>query len=529
MLVTKLIRGLICCFMVVCATTLVVSTARATKPNIVLINADDLGYGDLGCYGATKLQTPHIDRLAKEGRRFTDAHSASAVCSPSRYGLMTGQFPLRRNFWGPCGLNQELSIDTSQPTLASVLKSVGYATAIIGKWHLGVGRGKTDWNQPLKPGPMELGFDYYFGIPTVNSGPPFVYVENHNVVGYDPSDPFILGQTSVTQRWPEKGGYAAIGGAKVAHERYRDEAVATTFAQKAVGWIKERVEHDKSQPFFLYLATTNIHHPFTPQPRFKGSSQCGLYGDFVHELDWVVGEVLNTLDELDIAENTLVVFTSDNGGMLNNTGQKAWKAGHRLNGPLLGFKFGAWEGGHRVPFIVRWPTRVPADTESNALVSQIDLITTFAKAAEAAIPAGAVIDGVNQLPEFIGKATNPTRDLLLISPNSPMHLTVRKGSWVYIPARDEGGFQGKNIGDHLLGGAAAQQLTSLVNNDVVDGKIRSDSPPAQLYDLQTDPYQSKNVYAEHPAVVEELAGLLGAWRAEIPKTPRLGWINLRQQ
>ncbi len=435
MQVNMRIRGFIPCVILVCVTTLVASEARATKPNIILINADDLGYGDLGCYGASKLQTPHIDRLAQEGRRFTDAHSASAVCSPSRYGLMTSQFPLRRNFWGPSALNQELSIDTAQPTLGSVLKSAGYATAIIGKWHLGFGSGKTDWNKPLKPGPLELGFDYYFGIPTVNSGPPFVYVENHDVVGYDANDPFVLGQTSETQRWPEKGGYAAIGGATVAHQRYRDEEVAMTFAQKAVGWIKDRVKQDKSQPFFLYLATTNIHHPFTPQPRFKESSQCGLYGDFVHELDWLVGEVLNTLDTLGIAESTLVVFTSDNGGMLNNTGQEAWKAGHRLNGKLLGFKFGAWEGGHRVPFIVRWPAKVPSGTESSALVSQIDLITTFANVAEATIPASAVIDGVNQLPEFIGAAARPARDLLLISPNTPCTSPfARKNGFTFLPA-----------------------------------------------------------------------------------------------
>ena len=500
----------------------------ADKPNVVLINADDLGYGDVGCYGATKLQTPNIDRLAKEGRRFTDAHTASAVCSPSRYGLMTGQFPLRRNFWGPLPFTNQLTIDTSQPTIASVLKSAGYDTAIIGKWHLGFGKGKNDWNKPLKPGPLELGFDYYFGMPTVNSGPPFVYVENHGVVGYDPADPFVLRKASVTQKFPEKGGYTAIGGAKKAHERYRDEYVGTTFAEKAVAWIRERDQQDERRPFFLYLATTNIHHPFTPHPRFKGTSQCGLYGDFVHELDWIVGQILQTLDETGLAENTLVIFTSDNGGMLNNTGQKAWKAGHRLNGKLLGFKFGAWEGGHRVPFLVRWPGKVPAGTESDALISQIDLVPTFARLSGAAIPEDAVIDGVDQGAEFAGSATKPARDMLIISPNSPMHLTVRKGKWVYIPARDEGGFQGQKIGDHLLAGAAAQLLTNLVNSDVVAGKIRNDAPSAQLYDLQADPYQARNVHDEHPEVVSELARHLKMWRTEIPSTPRLGWINLNQ-
>jgi arylsulfatase A-like enzyme len=220
------------------------------KPNVILINADDLGYGDLSCYGATKLQTPNVDRLAKEGRRFTDAHSASAVCSSSRYGLMTGQYPIRRNFWGPIPFTQGLTIDVAQPTLASVLKSAGYATAAIGKWHLGFGKGKTNWNKPLKPGPIELGFDYYFGMPTVNSGPPAVYVENHEVVAYDPNDPFVTGKISATQKWPEKGGYKAIGGAKKAFKRYRDEFVGTTFAEKAVAWIKERNGRKNRNPSF---------------------------------------------------------------------------------------------------------------------------------------------------------------------------------------------------------------------------------------------------------------------------------------
>ena len=502
--------------------------ADEERPNIVLINADDLGYGDVGCYGATKLETPHIDRLAKEGRKFTDAHTASAVCSPSRFGLMTGQYPLRKNFWGPLPFTNELTINTTQPTLASVLKSSGYETAIIGKWHLGFGKGKTDWNKPLKPGPLELGFDYYFGMPTVNSGPPFVYVENHNVVDFDAKDPFVMRKLSVTQKFPEKGGYKAIGGAEKAHLRYRDEYVGETFAKKAVAWIKERHTNEKTNPFFLYLATTNIHHPFTPHPKFKGTSKCGLYGDFVHELDWIVGEVLKTLDETGMAKNTLIIFTSDNGGMLNNTAQKAFKTGHRQNGKLLGHKFGAWEGGHRVPFIVRWPGKVPADSETDALVSQIDLLPTFASIAGAKLPEKFVIDGVDQLGELKGVATKPARETLVISPNSPKHLTVRQGKWVYIPAQDEGGFQGKKVGDHLLAGAAAQKLTNLVNSDVVDGKIRSDAPSAQLYDLNSDPYQTKNVYRQNPDVVAELDGLLKNWRAEIPRSQPLGWINLNQ-
>ncbi len=178
--------------------------AGEPKPNIILINADDLGYGDLGCYGAKKVQTPNINKLAQQGRRFTDAHSPSAVCSPSRYGLITGQYPHRKNLWGPVNLFQPLTVDQKADTIASVLKRSGYSTACIGKWHLGFGSVRTDWNAPLRPGPIEIGFDYYFGIPTVNSGPPFVYVENHSVVGYDSRDPFVVGKMSVAKKVPEK-------------------------------------------------------------------------------------------------------------------------------------------------------------------------------------------------------------------------------------------------------------------------------------------------------------------------------------
>ncbi|MEM6472036.1 MAG: arylsulfatase [Planctomycetota bacterium] len=502
-----------------------VACAEDTPPNIVLINADDLGYGDLGCYGATKVQTPNIDRLAAEGRRFTDAHTASAVCSPSRYGLLTGRYPLRENFWGPLPFRQELSIDAALPTIASVLKSIGYETAMIGKWHLGFGKGATDWNAPLVPGPVEVGFDYYFGIPSVNSGPPFVYVENHNVVDYEPSDPFVLGKKSVTQPFPDKGGYKAIGGATKAHLRYRDEYVATTLTEKATSWLEQR---DGSRPFFLYLATTNIHHPFTPHPRFRGTSRCGLYGDFIHELDWVVGEVLAALKQNGSQENTLVVFTSDNGGMLNKKGQEAWKSGHRLNGELLGFKFGAWEGGHRVPMIVRWPQRVPAGSQSDSLISQIDLLPTFAAVSGATVPEDATIDGVDQSAEWLGTTKQSARKFLVISPNSPQHLTVRKGNWVYIPAQNEGGFQGKRIGDHLLGGAAAQKLTGLINSDIVAGTVRANAPPAQLYDLSIDLQQRQNLYDEHPEIVEEFSQQLELWRAKIPTRKPLGWINLKQ-
>ncbi|HUX15394.1 MAG TPA: sulfatase-like hydrolase/transferase, partial [Phycisphaerae bacterium] len=322
------------------------------RPNILYILADDIGYGDVGCYGATKVKTPNIDRLAKEGVRFSDAHTVSAVCTPSRYALLTGEYPWRINQWDPIFFRNRLIVDPAKMTISRLLKQHGYATACIGKWHLGFGNKIPDWNGDLKPGPLELGFDFYFGIPVVSSHPPFVYVENHRVLGLDPADPIVFGGQAPTRPYPEKS-LNGISGGKAAHDLYKDEELGTTLTEKAVQWLRQH----RADPFFLYFATPHIHHPFTPHPRFRGTSACGLYGDYIHELDWMVGQVLDVLDELKLTENTLVIFTSDNGGMLNLGGKTAWQAGHRLNGDLLGFKFGAWEGGHRIPFIARWPGR----------------------------------------------------------------------------------------------------------------------------------------------------------------------------
>jgi arylsulfatase A-like enzyme len=351
-----------------------ISGERAA-PNVIIINTDDVGYGDVGVYGATKIRTPNIDRLAEEGRMFTDFHSASAVCSPSRYALLTGEYPVRRDFWHPIFLRAPLQVDTTAFTIGHLMQEAGYATAVIGKWHLGFGlETPVDWNAELKPGPLELGFDYYFGIPVLNSHPPFVYVENHRVVNLDPDDPFVYGERAETEEFPEKYDLNAIGGAAAAHQTYRDREVGTVLKDKAIEWIQE----NKADPFFLYFATPHIHHPFTPDNRFVGTSEAGRYGDYMHELDWMVGEILNLLDEEGLTDNTLIIFTSDNGGMINQGGQDAIRAGHRLNGDLLGFKFDAWEGGHRVPFIARWPGKIPAGTQSDQLAANVDFLATLA-------------------------------------------------------------------------------------------------------------------------------------------------------
>ena len=508
---TILIAGLLCL-----AALSVQMVCAENPPNVVLIFADDLGYGDLGCYGATKVQTPNIDKLAAEGRRFTDAHSASAVCTPSRYGLLTGEYPFRgnggRGIWGPCSHFQPLLIDTNKLTLGQLFKNKGYATAAIGKWHLGFGTTKTDWNKPLRPGPLELGFDYYFGIPKVNSGYPYVYVEYDAVVGYDPEDPIVFKPPySETPMFPlETAGRKSenrVGGAKKAHAIYDDEKTGTLLAEKAVTWI----DANQDQPFFLYFPTPNIHHPFTPAPKFRGSSQCGLYGDFIQEFDWMVGEIVNCLDRNGLADNTLVIVTSDNGGMFNHGGFNAFKAGHRINGDLLGFKFGVWEGGHRVPFVARWPVRIQPNTVSEQMISGVDMLATFAALTGQKPDKKQLADSVNVLPALLGEPRSPLRETLVLCPNKQSHLSVRKGKWMYIPAKGGGGFT-REPGQNGAGGPQCVSYVGSENSDIENGAIKKDAPPAQLYDLKADVNQTKNLYNEYPEVAQEMAALLKTYR-----------------
>jgi len=478
--------------------------AAADKPNIVLILADDLGCGDVGCYGATMVKTPNIDKLATEGRRFTDAHAASSVCTPSRFALLTGEWPFRRDLWRPVMNPSPLVVDVKQMTVASLLKSQGYATACFGKWHLGFGEHpKPDWNKDLKPGPLELGFDHYFGIPVVSSHPPFVWVEDHHVVGLDPKDPLKYGGRPPTQEYPEKMMSPGMSGAKTAHDLYRDDELGTTLTKKALTWMRARA----TEPFFLYFATPHIHHPFTPGAKFKGSSEAGCYGDYIQELDWIVGEVMRTLDELGRRDKTLVILTSDNGGMLNRGGQEAVKLGHRLNGDLLGFKFDAWEGGHRVPFIARWPGRIAPGRVCNQLICHVDVLASIA-ALLGVKHTGP--DSLNVLPAWLGEPGASPRNELIVSPNHKSHLSLRQGDWFYIPARGGGGFTGSKVGDHLLGGPAALKFAGEVNSDVEDGRFKADAPDEQLYDLNADPHQTKNVVREHPDIAARMKARLDA-------------------
>lgn len=482
------------------------SADKRQRPNIVIINVDDLGYGDLGAYGATSVRTPNIDRLAEQGMMFTDAHAASAVCSPSRFALLTGEYPFRADFWLPVFATRSLTIDVSTTTVASLLKEAGYSTAAIGKWHLGFGDAEpVDWNKDLAPGPLELGFDYYFGVPVLNSHPPFVYVENHRVLGLTEDDPLVYGKTAVTREVDEKFDYDVIGGGLAAHKLYEDRKVGSLLTEKAIGWMRAH----SSEPFFLYFATTNIHHPFTPAPQFVGTSRAGAYGDFIHELDWMVGELLAALDASSLADNTIVFFISDNGAMFNRGGQTAWETGHHMNGDLLGVKFGAWEGGHRVPFIARWPGHIKPGAKSSALVSNVDFAATLAELIGRPLSDSEAPDSVSFLPVLTDRAEKG-REQLVMSAARRNFLAIRKGKWVYINGQGEGGFGGTRIGQHTFAGPAAAAFMGRENSDISDGRISDNAPPAQLYDLETDPQQKNNLYSERPDIVQLMQEYLQA-------------------
>jgi arylsulfatase A-like enzyme len=471
------------------------NTAKpATPPNIVIILADDVGYGDLGCYGATKVKTPNLDKLAGAGMRFTDSHSPAAVCTPTRYSIMTGQYAWRhapgaRILSGVA----PLSIKPGTVTLPSLLKANGYATGAVGKWHLGLGEKETDYNGEIKPGAREVGFDYSFLIPATGDRTPCVYVENGRVVGYDPKDPIRVSYTAkigdeptgkenpalLTTMRPSRGhdmtivnGISRIGwmtGGKAA--RWKDEDMADDITKRAVTFIAD----NKAKPFFLYFATHDAHVPRVPHPRFKGTSGHGLRGDCIQQLDWCVGEIAAELDRHKLTDNTLIIFTSDNGGVMDDgyiDGTATDTSGHRCNGSLRGFKGGLYEGGHRVPFIARWPGHVPAGKVCGELICHVDLLATAAALIGKPLPKEAGPDSFDILPALLAeKPAKACRDSLIHQAGGGA-LALRKGDW-----------------------------------KLITGGPKKKAGP-ELYDLAADPGEQTNLAANKPKIVKELSTLL---------------------
>ena len=420
-------------------------TAWAEKPDIVLIYGDDVGFGDLGCYGAAGLATPNLDRLAKEGLRFTDAHSTSSTCTPSRYSLLTGEYAWRRKGTGILPGDAALIIEPGRTTFASILQRAGYSTAVVGKWHLGLGNGSIAWNGEIRPGPLDVGFGHAFIMAATGDRVPTVYIENRRVVGAEDADPIEvsykakIGSEPTGRENPELlkmhpshghdqtivNGVSRIGymsGGKAA--RWVDEEMADTFAARAVRFI----EAQRAEPFFLYLATHGIHVPRVPHPRFAGRSGMGPRGDAILELDWTVGEVLTALEKR--GRKALVLFSSDNGPVLDD-GYKDQAVellgSHQPAGPLRGGKGGIYEGATRVPFLVWWPGRVKPGV-SDALVSQVDLLASFAALTGQELGPEDAPDSVNVLPALLGDQA-AGREFLVEHSGV---LALRQGHWKYV-------------------------------------------------------------------------------------------------
>jgi arylsulfatase A-like enzyme len=459
-----------------CGTVQEAPDSQTERPNIIFIMADDLGYGDLGCYGATQIPTPTIDQLAAEGMQFTDAHSPAALCTPTRYGVLTGRYCWRSKLKkGVLNGYSPLLIEPGRMTVASLLKDAGYTTACVGKWHLGLGdRERTDFSLPLRPGPLDVGFDYFFGIPASLDMPPYCFIENDQVVG----------KLSL-----EKDPYNTLQREGPMTPGWKDEEVGPTLTQKSI----EFIERNATRSFFLYLPYHAPHTPCTPPDFIKGRSTAGVRGDMVTELDWMVGEILAALDSHQLREKTLLFITSDNGAL--TTGPAAWANeppekydvahnGHLPNGHLRGQKADIHEGGNRVPLIAYWPGKIPAGQVNNRLVGLIDLMATCADLVGSSLPANAGEDSLSMLSQLLQEEQNVGNRETMILQASDL-FAVRRGPWKLITGLGTGGF------------SEPRRI-----------EPKSGEPPVQLYELELDVSETKNLWSEYPEVAKELEGRL---------------------
>jgi arylsulfatase A-like enzyme len=451
------------------------------KPNVVIILADDMGWGDPGCYNPqSKTPTPNIDRLAAQGVRLTDAHSPSGVCTPTRYGLLTGRYAWRTSL--KSGVLQgydPLLVEPGRTTIASLLKQNGYNTGAVGKWHLGFGKEKpVDYAKPLVPGPNAVGFDYFFGIPSSLDFTPYVYVENERATE-------LPSATVADSKHQREGGKGFWRGGEAAPS-FKHEETLQTLTAKAIAFLQKQ---SKDKPFFLYFPLTAPHTPWLPTAEFRGRSGAGDYGDFVAQTDAAVGRVLKTLDDAQLGANTLVIFTSDNGAHWLPV--EIEKYGHRANGPWRGQKADIWEGGHRVPFIARWPGRIKANSVSDELICLTDLMATIAAVAGAALREDAAEDSYNILPALLDeKRKRPIREAI-VHHSTDGTFAIRQGEWKLALGLGSHGFSDPRTINPKIGAAAGQ-----------------------LYNLKDDPGEQNNLWLRKPEIVARLTALLEKYQRE---------------
>ncbi len=439
-----------------CAMPLLAAAAGGDKrPNVILLVADDLGYGDLSCYGAKRVSTPNVDRLAAQGVRFTDAHATASTSTPSRYSLLTGEYAWRREGTDIAAGNAGMIIRPERFTLADMFKSEGYTTAAIGKWHLGLGdkTAQQDWNAPLPMALGDIGFDYSYIMAATADRVPCVFIENGRVANYDPSAPI---QVSYKENFPGEptgkdnpellynlkfspsqghnqsivNGISRIGYSKGGGKAlWKDENIADSIAAKAIDFIKD----NREKPFFMYLCTNDVHVPRFPHERFRGKSPMGLRGEAIMQFDWTVGQVVDALKKLKLTENTIIIITSDNGPVLDDGYvDKAVElvGDHQPSGPFRGGKYSTYEAGTTVPFIVCWPGNTPKGKVSDALVSHIDDFASFASLIGARLPKGAAPDSRNAMNTWLGKSDESRP--FVVEQSVDHTLSIHDGEWKYI-------------------------------------------------------------------------------------------------
>lgn len=476
------------------------------QPNVIIILADDLGYGDLECYGAKNVQTPNVNRLASQGIRFTNTHAVASTSTPSRYSLLTGEYAWRRPDTDVAAGNAGMIIRPEQYTMADMFKNAGYATGAFGKWHLGLGdkSGEQDWNAPLPAALGDLGFDYHYIMAATADRVPCVFIENGKVANYDPSAPI---EVSYKQNFPGEptgasnpellynlkpshghdmsivNGISRIGYMKGGGKAlWKDENIADSITAHAIGFI----EQHKDQPFFMYFATNDVHVPRFPHERFRGKNPMGLRGDAIVQFDWTVGRLMETLDKLGLTENTLVILTSDNGPVVDDgyaDQSEELLNGHSPAGPWRGNKYSAFEGGTAVPAIVRWPKKVEGGHESDVLMSHIDWMASLGSLVHATFPKGSAPDSYNRLGNLLG--TDNTDRPWVIEQASNHTLSVRTKEWKYIEPSD---------GPKMIQWGPKIETGNL------------NTP--QLYDMTQTKDEKSNIAAQNPEKVYELQNVL---------------------
>ncbi|QBY04247.1 arylsulfatase [Thalassotalea sp. HSM 43] len=473
----------------------VVAKEQKRLPNVIIFYIDDLGYGDLSSYGASGVQTPEIDRIANKGIRFTDGHSSAATCTPSRYSLLTGEHGFRNKAKILKGDAPAL-IQPGKPTLASMLKKAGYTTGVVGKWHLGLGNGNVNWNEAIKPGPLEIGFDYSFLLPATGDRVPTVYVENHHVVDLDKNDPITVsykkkvGDRPTGYENPELLRYVADkqhnetivnGVSRIGHMAggesalWTDEDFATVFTDKAI----EFMQANKDQPFFLFKSYHDIHVPRLPNDRFKDKSTMGVRGDAIAQMDWMTGRVIREVERLGLAEDTLIIFSSDNGPVLFDGYQDSaieLLGDHKPAGPFSGGKYSRLEAGTRVPTIAYWPGTITPQV-NDALVSQMDIYRSLATLVGVDVAQDEAVDSLDQLPVWLGETDKGRIDLL---EESLSNVALRHNNYKFIPG--------------------SEQKPRFIKSKKIRGGYQKQH---QLYDLNLDPGENNNIAKQNPELVAQ--------------------------